>query len=162
MNGRAKLALLFLNCLLVTSCERAPGPVTDEVYIVVPVEKGSSFKTDLVSLVKKYRMTPNLVPAIDERGRPLFVLDGVSSSVRLLSQNMILSGQEDPRLCGYYTEPHTDLGQYYISVSPYTPEARREAHELLAKIVKDLKTGGYDVRPESPICSPQSKRESKG
>jgi len=161
VKGGTRLAL-FLNCLLVPACERAPDPVTDEVYIVVPFEKGSSFRIDLASLVKKYGMNPNLVQAIDEKGHPLYVLDAVSSSVRLLSQNTVLSGQEDPNLCGNYAEPHTDHGQYFISVSPYTQEARHEAHELLAKIVKDLKADGYDVRSESLICSPQSKKESKG
>lgn len=162
MKSKMKLSLIFFTWFLVTACERTTGQVTDEVYIVVPVENGPSFTKDLDSLVKKYGMIPNLVQSIDENGHPLYVFDAVSSSVRLLSENMLLSGQEDPSLCGYYTEPHTDHGQYFISVSPYTQEARREAHELLAKIVKDLKTDGYDVRSESPICSPQSKRESKG
>ncbi len=72
---------------------------------------------------------------------------------------MPLSGQEDPTKCGRYDEPHSDPGQYMISVSPSTPMSDpRDSSVLLAKIVKDLKADGYDVRQNSIICSEQSRK----
>lgn len=90
------------------------------------------------------------------------MLDATSPSVRLRGENMLLSGHEDAKLCGAYTEPHSDPGQYYISVSPSTQVADpRASREALALIVKDLRSDGYDVRTEPITCSSQSKAESK-
>nr|WP_299911752.1 hypothetical protein [Sphingomonas bacterium] len=108
-------------------------------------------------------MTPNLGQATDDRGYSLHVLDATSSSVRLRSENVLLSGQEETGLCGIYTEPHSDPGQYFISVSPSTQMADpRDSRELLVKMVQDLKVDGYDVRSKPVMCSSQSKIDSDG
>ena len=108
-------------------------------------------------------MTPNVGQASDEKGNALHVLDATSPSVRVRSENMLLSGTEDSELCGVYSGPHADPGQYFISVSPSTQIADpRTSRELLALIVKDLKSDGYEVRSEPILCSPQSKAESRG
>lgn len=107
-------------------------------------------------------MTPNLGKATDDKGYSVYVLDATGPAVRLRSQNVLLDGHEEPELCGIYTGPHSDPGQYFISVSPSTQMVEpREARELLTKIVNDLKVAGYDVRPKPIKCSPQSKIESK-
>jgi hypothetical protein len=140
-----------------------PGPVAGEVYVVLPAEKAAPFITYLASLVRKYRMNPNPGQATDDKGYSVYVLDATSQSVRLWSENVPLSGHEDPKLCGVYTEAHSDPGQYFIAVSPSTQMADpRDSRELLARIVKDLKIDGYDVRLKPVICSPLSKMESKG
>jgi hypothetical protein len=166
MKQRLAEILSLLACLWVAGCglgSNAPGPIAGEVYVTVPAEKASLFTTHLATLVKRYGMIPNLGRAVDDKGYSLQVLDATSPSVRLVSQNVLLSGQEDPKLCGVYTEPHSDPGQYSISVSPSTKMGDpRDSRELLVKIVKDLKDDGYDVQQQPIICSPQSKIESKG
>ena len=140
-----------------------PGPIAGEVYVIVPAEKASSFTAYLASLVEKYGMTPNLGQGADDKGYSIHVLDAKSLSVRLRSQNVLLSGHEEPKSCGAYTEPHSDPGQYAVSTSPSTQMADpRISREILAKIVKDLKADGYDVLPKPIICSPQFKIESEG
>jgi hypothetical protein len=161
-----KITLSFLSCLWVIACgseSNVPGPIAGEVYVIVPAGKAPFFTTYLGSLVAKYGMVPNLGGATDDKGYSLYVLDATSPSVRLRSENVLLDGNEESKLCGVYTEPHSDPGQYFISVSPNTQKSdSRESRELLTKIVKDLKIDGYDVRPKPMICSPLSKIESKG
>ncbi len=129
---------------------------------MVPARATSPFTTELALLVKKYGMTPNLGHATDDKGYRVDVLDAEGSGVRLRSENVLLSGHEDPDLCGSYTEPHSDPGQYFISVSPdKETKGPRAAREMLVKVTKDLKAAGYDVRSEPMTCSPQSKLQAK-
>jgi hypothetical protein len=165
---KQKLAVILslLICMWVAGCgsrSNAPGPIAGEVYVIVPTEKASLFTDHLVILAKRYGMTPNLGQATDDKGYSIHVLDAASPFVRLVSQNLLLSGREDPKLCGVYTEPHSDPGQYSISVSPSTQTTDpRYSRELLVKIIDDLKMDGYDVRQKPMVCSSQSKAESKG
>jgi len=133
-----------------------------EVYVIVPKEKAPSFTSYLGSSAAKYGMVPNLGQATDDKGYSVRVLDATSPSVRLRSENVLLDGNEEPKMCGIYTEPHSDPGQYFISVSPSTQMSDpRDSRELLAKIVKDLKINGYDVRSRPITCNPLSKAEGK-
>lgn len=157
--------LLLLTSLCVTSCGSGSNTrsIAAETYVIVPAEKSSLFTTYLASVVKKHGMVPNLGKATDDKGYSVYVLDATSPSVRLRSENVPLSGHEDPKQCGVYTEPHSDPGQYFIWVSPSTLTAdTRDSRELLAKIVEDLEVNGYDVRKNPVKCSAQSKTASKG
>jgi hypothetical protein len=160
------IVLSGLACLCVTACwSETPGPIVGTVYVIVSAEKPSSFTTYLATLVHKYGMTANLGQATDDKGHSVFVLDATSPSVRLRSENVLLSGNEEPKMCGIYTEPHSDPGQYFITVSPSTQtDNPRDSRELLVKIMKNLKEDGYDVRLKPVMCSAQSKLggESRG
>lgn len=148
-------------CMWATAC--VPGSIAGKVYVIVPPEKAPSFTANLASVVRERGLAPQVGEAIDEKGYSIQVLDATGQSVRLRSENMLLSGAEDSKLCGVYSEPHPDPGQYVISVSPSTQTASpRASQELLAKIVNDLRGAGYDVRSEPLACSPQSKAESMG
>ena len=135
-----------------------PGSIAGQVYVLIPAEKQLSFTTYLASVVERYGMVPNLGSATDDRGFSVHVLDATSSSVRLWSENVLLSGYENQKLCGVYTEPHSDPGQYFVSVSPETiMDDPQKSRELLIAVTKDLRTDGYNVR-ETPVeCSPLSK-----
>jgi len=75
---------------------------------------------------------------------------------------MPLSGQEDPALCGRYSEGHPDPGQYIVTIDHVLPlmETQRP-RELISEISKELKMAGYDVRQSPIVCSPLSKGEAK-
>lgn len=157
-----RLSIFFALAACSSEDQDVSGPIAGKVYVIVPPGNASSFTSHLASLAAKNGMTPNLGQATDDRGYSTHVLDATSPSVRLRGENMLLSGHEDAKLCGAYTEPHSDPGQYYISVSPSTQVADpRASREALALIVKDLRSDGYDVRTEPITCSSQSKAESK-
>lgn len=158
---RRMLAATISFCMWATAC--VPGPIAGKVYVIVPPEKASSFTANLASIVRKRGMAAELGQATDDKGYSTHVLDARGHSVRLRSENVPLSGAEDSELCGVYSEPHSDPGQYFISVSPSTQIADpRASQALLALIVNDLKGAGYDVRSKPIACSPQSKAESRG
>jgi hypothetical protein len=164
MNIKVAAILSVVLCSWLTACGSGlanPGPVVGKVYVVAPTGRASSFTEELATFTEKYGMTASLGKATDDKGRSLYVLDAAGAGVRLRSENVLLSGQENPDLCGAYTEPHRDPGQYFISVSPETQAANPSmAQEMLAQITGDLKVAGYDVRPEPLSCSALSKLES--
>lgn len=128
--------------------------VVSKIYVLPPSSKAASFTTMLASVVKKYGMTPSVGQATDDRGHVLNVLDAEGHRLRLRSQNVLLSGQEDPVQCGVHTEPHPDPGQYSISISASSEAiAQRAARALLLKIGDDLKAAGYEVRATPVTCS---------
>jgi len=143
--------------MLASACNSSFQPmptVASEVYVLVPPRQAASFIPVLASIVEKRGMSPNVGQATDDKGNVLRVLDAESGGLRLRSENMLLSGQEDPARCGVYTEPHPDPGQYFISISSGSePAAREAARELLHELSGNLKTAGYDVRTEPVICS---------
>lgn len=140
----------------------ATGSFVAEIYVLVPSETASSFTSHLASLVGRRGMKPNPGQVTRNDGDTTYVLEATSDTVRLWSQNALLSGHEDAAECGVYNEPHSDPGQYTISVLPNIQGADpRASRELLAMIASDLKAEGYDVVSKQPICSPLSKARSK-
>lgn len=133
--------------------------VVSTVYVLLPPPEAASFTTVLASVVKKHGMSANVGQATDDKGSVLNVLDAESDGLRLRSENVPLSGQEDPAQCGVHTEPYSDPGQYFISISSTSEAAARQAaRALLLGIGEDLKAAGYVVRSTSVICSGSAKR----
>lgn len=163
---KREIAVFFsLLTLCLSACGAGPAEPDDvigKVYVITPRENSEEFIPYLASMVKGYGMVPNMGSAMDDKGNSLHVLDATNSSTRLRSENVLLSGHENPVQCGVYNEPHSDPGQYFISVSPSTKRTDpQESHEILKKIVEDLKVDGYTVRKRSVICSEKSKANSK-
>lgn len=138
----------------------SPTPsLVSKVYVLVPSPKAASFTTELASIAKKHGMHSVVGQATDDKGDVLQVLDAERDGLRLRSENVLLSGQEDPLQCGVHTEPHSDAGQFFISISASGDEtARQAAQRLLLNVGEDLKASGYDVRAAPVICSASTKR----
>jgi hypothetical protein len=128
------------------------------IYVLTPPAKADIFTQDLGVIVKRYGLEPNPGHATDDKGHTLWVLEARGKGVRLWSQNEPMSGDEDPAICGKYTEGHPDPGQYVISINKvFAWGAHDPPSLLLSKISKDLTRMGYDVRTHAVDCSPVSK-----
>jgi hypothetical protein len=158
-------ALPLALCLGLAACNSFDGvgvEPTAKVYVVVSSEKTASFTKDLSAIVARRGQAPNLGSATDGNGYAAQVLDATGPSARIRSQNLLLSGHEDPSRCGAYGEPHSDPGQFSISVTPNrSGEGSREAQALLTNIVSDLKTIGYTVQAKPELCSALSKAAAR-
>lgn len=163
--------LILCFCACVSACSAktdvpgkdVPGKVAGEIYVLVSPEKSARFTTDLASVVQNHGLRPNNGQATDDRGHTLFVLDATGPAVRLRSENVLLSGHEDPKRCGVYDEAHPDPGQFFVSVSPAAEDGDpRAALALLEKLSADLSGLAYDVRRKPVECSEQSLAASKG
>jgi len=157
--------LVLLSCctayFMLTGCDggpNVPGDIAQEVYVLVPPGKEREFTIDLGDISKRHGMRPNLGSAIDDKGLSLYVLEAVGQTVQLRSENVLLSGHEDDEICGSYSEPHSDPGQFFIAIHPKSRKTSPEfARRILSKIIVDLRKSGYTVNQEPIICSPQSK-----
>jgi hypothetical protein len=128
--------------------------MSGKIYVTDTDERMSSFIGHLASIVRRYKLEPNVGSAIDDKGRRLHVLDAKGSNIRLRSENVLLSGQEDPSKCGAHEEPYPDPGQFFISVFVSGgPDGDGDAKNLLGMISSDLRKDGYDVSPKPKLCS---------
>lgn len=156
MNGMMK-ASIAASAMFVSACgsnSLTMPSVASKVYVLVPPSESASFTNTLASVIKGQGMSPNLGQATDDKGSVLHVLDAESDGLRLRSENVLLSGNEDPARCGQHTEPHSDPGQYFISISSSSEaSARQVAQSLLRRVGDDLKAAGYTVLAKPVICS---------
>lgn len=150
-------AILLLGALVLFGCDSPVGEyakMSDKVYVIVPDGQTSSFTDDLALVIRRYKLQPNVGSAIDDKGKTLHVLDAQGPDVRLRSENVLLSGQEDVSKCGIHSEPYPDPGQYFISVSTSGSRAAdKRAKDLLNMISSDLRKGGYEVSSKPRLCS---------
>lgn len=157
MKNYILLSSIMIAIFILIGCDYNPDSslkISGKIYVIVPENRNAVFTEDLAKIVSRYHMTPNLGKAIDDKGNALFVLDAVGSNIRLRSENILLSGQEDSERCGIHTEPYADPGQYFISISASGSQAKnQEAMIILENISLDLVRLGFDVREKPTLCS---------
>lgn len=128
--------------------------LSGKVYVLAPDDRASSFIDQLAVIVRRYKLEPKVGGATDDRGRRLHVLDAKGSNIRLRSENVLLSAQEDASKCGAHDEPYPDPGQYFISVfASGDPDGDESAKKLLGMISSDLRKHGYEVSSIPRLCS---------
>jgi hypothetical protein len=124
------------------------------MYVLVTPTTASSFTEDLASLARKHGLSPSVGRATDDKGHTLHVLEAKGRRMRLWSQNMPLSGQEDPAMCGRHTEPYPDPGQYIVLIKPTVPLLGDGASiEVATQLRQELSQLGYGVREKPAVCS---------
>ena len=145
---------------LTSSCNAEDARTT--VYVLVtPAER--SFTSDLASLLRAHGLTPSVGRATDDRGHILNVLEAKGRRMRVWSQNMPLSGQEETATCGKHTEAYPDPGQYIVRVRPaWWSPGEASAIELAGQLRQELSKSGYEVRDRPVTCSPLAKSATSG
>ena len=160
MSGNMK-ALITASALFVRACgpnSLTMPPVESTVYVLVPHTDSASFTNTLASVVKGHGMRPSVGQATDDKGSVLHVLDAEGDGLRLRSENVLLSGNEDLARCGQHTEPHSDPGQFFISISSSSEApAKQAAQSILRRVSSDLKAAGYTVLAKPVIWSGAAK-----
>jgi hypothetical protein len=135
-------------------------PVTATLYAVVPPTRGGeTFNRDLAALARREGLTPQLGHATDDQGQTLYVLEANGAGTRLWSQNVYLTGEEDPVACGRYSEAHPDPGQFVFTVSPLPLFGdAAKARKVFSRIGSALSALGYEIREtEVSPCSSLSR-----
>lgn len=127
------------------------------VYVIVPAPMADTFNDRLGGILAKHGFSQNAGKS-PFGGLNYYVMNGSGHSLWLWSTNVPMSPQEDVATCGRYPEAHPDPGQFSLSVSRIWPFGTKAAqHEYMARIVRDLKNAGYEVRTQGMQCSPASK-----
>jgi hypothetical protein len=144
--GPCVLALLF-----VAAC--VPREGGDRFYVVVKPEYTERFLNSVVSMAKDMGLTPDVGHAVDDDGAQLHVIEATNRQTRLWVQNVLLSGREDPRVCGAHDGTYSDPAQFVLYTKPtwLTLDSKLStavAGEMFAR----LKLLGYAVRKDQALC----------
>lgn len=159
---RNSLSLPISILCLAALCSCVGGKQT-AMYALIPSSKvAARFNQDLALLAKRHGLKPRLGRATDDQGHTLYVLEANGRSMRLWSQNVDLSGHEDPTQCGSYIEVHPDPGQYIVYIEPTLPFMNNaDALDVASQIRQELSSLGYEMRSEQVLCSSLSKSAAR-
>jgi hypothetical protein len=150
------LSLMLLSSIILASCGYSGDAAT--IYVLTPPDRASRFTEDLAAIAQRHGLAPNPGRATDDKGHEVYVLEAKNTWVRLWGENVPLSGREDPARCGEYDEPHSDPGQYVVTLDRRFPLiAKKEPRRLIDAIGNELKASGYDIRHSPEVCSSLSK-----
>lgn len=148
--------LIFIS-LMLAGCNVKKN--VDPVFILVNPSQVPRLFSEIGVLAKENGMVLNPGQASDDAGNTLRVLEAKNWKVRIWIQNMPLSGQEDVRMCGSFSEPHPDPGQYILTIMPRVPSVGREyIKDLRFEIINKLKEKGFSILKEPEICSVHAKK----
>jgi hypothetical protein len=143
--------LLALTVQLIVAC--TPRPVAGRFYVVIEPTETGRFLDAVVSMTKDMGLRSTVSDAARGSGNPLNVIVATNRSVRLYGQNVPLSGNEDPSLCGTHRGPHSDPAQFVIRVNQKWGALNSEAAENVTRdIFAKLELFGYAVSEDPAIC----------
>jgi hypothetical protein len=145
-------------CAALSACQADDEKAS--FYVIVPLTK-AHVRLDqvLASLAKKHGLTPDLGQVMEGGGQTLYILQAKGRWMKLWAQNVTIGGDENPEVCGHYTEPHPDPGQYYVTAGPILPlMPSGGSRELASQLRNELTEQGYEVtQREVPLCSSLSR-----
>lgn len=129
------------------------GPPVATVYVSIPPSASARrFTQDLANLTRRHGLFPRVGQATDDHGHTVYVLDTDGIGTRLWSQNVPLSGHEDPARCGRHSEAYPDPAQFVLDISSPLPWQRGEAAQLASVLSRDLSSR---LRGEEPASGMQ-------
>lgn len=137
--------------LMALSC--SSGDKIREFYVIVEPQMSARFVSDLSEIARRHGLTASVGQATDDRGNTMRVVEAKGNLLRLWSQNMPLSGEENPTVCGPHQEPHPDPSQFIVSLRGSVPfMLTNRAEQLQLNLIADLKSAHYDVRMVPVDC----------
>ena len=138
--------------------------------MLAPLNKAATFTNDLATIAKQHGLSPNLGHSTDDKGHIYYVLEANGNWMRIWSTNMPLSGNENPVVCGHYTQSHPDPGQYVITIDHglgwlglnhvLGMISSSKPKELMSEVSGELRASGYSVKSDPAMCSSLSKLQS--
>lgn len=148
---------VFVGLLALTSC--SGGGIASRFYVVTKPEEATKFMEAVATIAKEAGMATADAKAVADTGSVLRVLEGRGDGLRLWVESTLLSGKEDPRLCGVHHEPYSDPAQFTVFTEPRFFGSETAAKELGERVFSQLRKLGFDVRRESPVCGAAAIRD---
>jgi len=144
--------LVLLITLGVTSC--STGVVVFSFYVIVQPADTDKFFGDVAAIAKANGLTSAIGQVGPSSATVMRMLEGRGSSVKLWVQNSMLTGREDPSICGVpmRNEPYADPAQFQVSTEPRYFGSRADAQDLGRRMFTSIQKLGYDVRSNPIIC----------
>ena len=146
-----KVTILVLLCLVVlASC--APGGAVVEFYVVLKPEDATKFITAIKSIAAKEKLETAEGRTRFDSVNTLRVVEGRGHGLKLWAQNVVLSGNENPKLCGVHNEPYPDPAQFVVFTEPRLLGFKSAARELGERVFSKLHGLGFDVLRKPAVC----------
>lgn len=142
--------VVLFGLLALTSC--SGGGIASKFYVVIEPGEASKFMEAVTARAKEAGMETAEGQAVADTGSVLRVMEGRGHGLTLWVESTLLSGKEDPTLCGVHHEPYSDPAQFTVFTEPRFFGSEAEAKELGERVFSQLQKSGFDVRRESPIC----------
>ena len=149
---RLRAFVLTTVACAMASCTYVTGQ--NAAYVIMDPQRSDQFLKVMERLSRENGLTPNPGEATHSPGVVLHVLEASGWSLTLWLENVPLSGQEDPRLCGPRSgSPYPDPAQFFFYIEPrFVWNSQEHADEVQGRIVETLKAEGYDVRAKPALC----------
>ncbi|HEX5323707.1 MAG TPA: hypothetical protein VFW40_07970 [Capsulimonadaceae bacterium] len=146
-----RVAILVLLCFAaLVSC--APGGAAVEFYVVIKPEETAKFIGAVTSIAKENGLETATSQTTFDTGEVLRVLEGRRPGLRLWVQNVVLSGNADPKLCGVHREAYPDPAQFVVFTEPRLLGFKSASVELGGKVSSKIRGLGFDVLRKPVIC----------
>jgi hypothetical protein len=145
-----KLLVALVGVVVLASC--SGGGIASKFYVVVKPDEAAKFMEAVRAISKEAGLETTEAQAVADTGSVLRVVEGRGRGRRLWVESTLLSGNEDPKLCGVHFEPYSDPAQFTVFTEPRFFGTRTAAKELGERVFSQLQRSGFDVRRESPVC----------
>ncbi len=146
------LVVVLIGLLTFASC--SGGGVSFEFFVVIKPSEATKFVREVTTIANKAGLETAEAQAVADTGTVLKVVEGRGHGVKLWVQNVLLSGREDPKLCGVpvRVEPYPDPAQFAVSTEPRFFGSKMAAKELGERMLSQLQNSGFEVRREAIVC----------
>jgi hypothetical protein len=142
--------LILLSIVALTAC--AGFPAVFEFYVVIKPDETEKFITTIKAIAKEDGLETATGQAVSDTGNVLRVLESRGNGLTLWVQSAMVSGKEDPKLCGVHPEPYPDPAQFIVFTEPRLFGSKAAAIELGERVFSRLHNAGFDVRRKQVVC----------
>lgn len=148
--GVKLLIFCLIGVLALASCSR--GGTAFEFYVVIEPDETAKFIGAITVLAEAEGLETAEGRAVADTGNVSRFVEGRGGGIILWVQNMLLSGNEDPAICGVHPEPYSDPAQFSIFTQPRFLGSRSEATRLGERLYSRLHEAGFDARRKPVVC----------
>jgi len=147
-----KVLVALIGAVALASC--SGGGVASKFYVVIKPEEATRFMAAVTTIAKEAGLETAEAQAVADTGSTLKVLEGRGHGVKVWVQNVLLSGREDPKLCGVpvRVEPYADPAQFQVSTESRFFGSKDAATKLGEQIFSQIQKAGFDIRREPVVC----------
>jgi hypothetical protein len=152
------VVLVFLGAVALASC--SGGGVAFKFYVVVEPDASSRLTAAVAAIAKDAGMETAEAQDVADSGSVMKVFEGRGNGLVLWMQSAVLSGKEDPELCGVHSEPYADPAQLIVFTQSRFFGSKAEASKLGESVFVHLQKLGFDVRRTPVVCGLAALKDS--
>jgi hypothetical protein len=144
------LILALIGAVALTAC--SGGGAEFEFYVVIKPDETEKFIGAVTAIAKENDLETAVSQIVAGSGIVSSVVEGRGRGLKLWVTSTLLSGQEDPKLCGVHLEPHPDPAQFTVFTEPRFFGSKAAATKLGERIFSQIQKAGFDARREPAVC----------